>query len=133
MTRQTTGRSNTDRLLAVRGSILHCLQEPATGTDTGAVEYFEDGLLIVTNGRVDRLGPSTALMPQLPPEVEIKDYSGKLITPGFIDTHIHYPQTDIIASYGEQLLEWLQNYTFPAESRFHDPDVAREGAEFFSR
>jgi len=50
---------------------------------------------------------------------------------GFIDTHVHYPQTDIIAAYGEQLLEWLERYTFPIERRFADPDYAREVADFF--
>jgi hypothetical protein len=65
MTTQTTGRSNADRLLAVRGSILHCLQDPGAGADADAVEYLEDGLLIVADGRVelDNNGVENAIRP----------------------------------------------------------------------
>ena len=59
--------------------------------------------------------------------------AGKLIVPGFIDTHVHYAQTDIIASYGEQLLEWLERYTFPTERLFQDPAHAREVADVLPR
>ncbi len=51
--------------------------------------------------------------------------------PGFIDTHVHYPQTEMIASYGEQLLEWLENYTFPFERKFTDIEYGKNVAEFF--
>ena len=54
-----------------------------------------------------------------------------LIAPGFVDCHAHYPQTGIIASYGAQLLEWLNKYTFPEESRFGDPAYARAAARAF--
>jgi guanine deaminase len=116
---------------AFRASIFHCLRDPGERSDPNAVEYLEDGLLVVEQGRVSRLGPAAPLLAQLPRGVEIRDYSDKLIVPGFIDTHIHYPQTDIIASYGEQLLEWLNKYTFPTEGRFGDRALAREVAEFF--
>ena len=79
------------------------------------VEFFQDGLLLVADGRVLQAGDATALLPSLPSDVDIEDYSGKLILPGFIDCHIHFPQTDMIASYGEQLLDWLENYAFPTE------------------
>jgi len=59
------------------------------------------------------------------------DCFGSLILPGFVDTHIHYPQTDVIASYGSQLLDWLERYTYPAEARFADTQQAQEMAEFF--
>jgi guanine deaminase len=61
----------------------------------------------------------------------IEDWRDRLILPGFVDTHIHYPQTDVIASHGGQLLTWLERYTFPMERRFGDPALARETAEFF--
>jgi guanine deaminase len=61
----------------------------------------------------------------------VHDHRGKLITPGFIDTHVHYPQTDIIGSPAPGLLPWLETYTFPAEGRFADPVHARAVAEFF--
>lgn len=63
--------------------------------------------------------------------IELEDLSGRLIAPGFIDLHIHYPQTDIIGSPASGLLPWLENYTFPAESQFCNPSHASETAEFF--
>lgn len=120
---------------AFRGSILHCLDDPGDGAGDGkvnaAVEFFEDGLLLVADGRVAALGDAAELFPQLPAGAEVTDYSGKLILPGFIDTHIHFPQTDMIASYGEQLLDWLETYAFPSERKFADADHAAEVANFF--
>ena len=115
---------------AIRASILHFLADPA---DRGehAVEYFEDGVLLVADGKVAAIGPAEALLSGLPEAVELIDRRGMLLMPGFIDTHIHYPQTDIIASHGAQLLDWLNTYTFPAERRFEDVAVAREVAGFF--
>jgi len=63
--------------------------------------------------------------------VEITEYRDALITPGFIDTHIHYPQTGMIASYGEQLLDWLNTYTFPTEQQFADKAHAADVAGIF--
>ncbi len=123
--------ADTEKPLAFRGSILHCLDDPGDGIASPAVEFFEDGILWVVDGRVERLGDAASLLPQLPEGVEVTDYSGRLILPGFIDTHIHYPQTDMIASYGEQLLDWLEKYAFPTEARFADADHAAETAAFF--
>ena len=63
--------------------------------------------------------------------VDVQVFENKIIMPGFIDTHIHYPQVDVIASYGEQLLDWLNNYTFPTELQFEDTEFAKETADFF--
>ena len=116
-------------LRAVRGEILHFLADPAH--DARALEHFADGLLILRDGHVAKCGPASALLPRLPADAAVIDYRGKLILPGFIDTHVHYPQTDIIASHGEQLLDWLEKYAFPAEHRFADPGHAAEVAGFF--
>ena len=97
----------------------------------GGHEYFDDGLLVLADGWVVAAGEARALLPTLPAGATITDHAGKLILPGFVDTHIHYPQTDIIAAHGEQWLEWLERYTFPAERRFGDPVHAREVADFF--
>ena len=118
-------------LQAFRGSILHCLDDPGSDAHSSAVAFFDDGLLLVENGHVKQLGEASALMPDLPADVRVEDYSGKLILPGFIDVHIHFPQTDMIASYGEQLLDWLEKYAFPSERRFEDADHAAEVAAFF--
>jgi len=71
------------------------------------------------------------LLPRLPADVEVISHPDCLLVPGFVDTHIHYPQTDVIGSGGRQLLDWLEDYTFPTERRFADATHAREVAEFF--
>ncbi len=116
---------------AFRGSILHCLKDPGESFTNDALEYFEDGLLLIEDGILAQTGPYDALVSCLPEGLDIKDYSGKLIIPGLIDTHIHYPQTDIIGSCGEQLLQWLERYTFPTEGKFAEKRHATEVAEFF--
>jgi len=117
-------------LAAFRGEICDFTGDPATLGDD-ACRHHPDGILVVRDGRVAALGPASAMLPTLPADATMTDYRGKLILPGFVDTHIHYAQTDIIASYGAQLLDWLERYTFPVESRFGDPEHAREVAEFF--
>jgi guanine deaminase len=114
----------------VRGSVLHFLADPAE-TGEAAHQYLDDGLLVIADGRVAALGTAAALLPTLPPGAAVTDYSGRLIVPGFIDTHVHYSQLDVIASPGTELLEWLDRYTFPAERRFADPAHARAAARFF--
>lgn len=93
--------------------------------------WHEDGLLIVADGRIQHVGDYETLYPSLPPHVLVHDYRGKIISPGFIDTHIHYPQTDMIASPAPDLLPWLETYTFPTESNFHDPQHADQVSRFF--
>lgn len=119
------------RLKAYRGAIVHALRDPGGGNDEGAVEYFEDGILTVAGGVVQEAGPADELLKRLPSDTDIVDCTGRLLMPGFVDTHIHFPQVDVIASYGAQLLEWLNEFTFPAEARFADPAVAREAAAYF--
>jgi guanine deaminase len=116
---------------AFRASILHFLADPGTNDAAASWQYFEDGLLVVKLGRITSVGDAAALMPTLSLSTRVIDHSGKLIVPGFIDTHIHYPQVDVIASPGRQLLDWLEDYTFPAERRFADPAHGRAVADFF--
>jgi guanine deaminase len=114
---------------AYRASLLHFHADPAF--DGEATAWHEDGLLVVEDGRVKAAGDHARLAASLPPGVEALDLRGKLITPGFIDTHLHYPQTDMIASPAPGLLPWLETYTFPTERRFEDPAHARATADFF--
>ena len=120
--------SHSNHLLAVRSAFLHFFDNPAKNEN--AYEYIEDGLLIVENGRIQKLGKYVDLKATVSEDV-ITDYSGKLIVPGFVDTHVHYPQTEMIASYGEELLLWLTNYTFPAERQFGNKKYASKVASFF--
>jgi guanine deaminase len=116
---------------AIRGSILHFLDDPADEDRKHSYEFHEDGVLIVEDGHISKVGRASELLPTLPRGTPLTDCTGKLILPGFIDAHVHFVQTDIIGSHGERLLEWLQQYTFPAERAFADPAHAREVAEFF--
>ena len=115
---------------AFRGEILDFVGDPATLGET-AWRHFADGVLVVRGGKVAAVGPAAAMLAAIPDGAVVTDYRGKLILPGFVDTHVHYAQTDMIASHGAQLLEWLEKYTFPAEARFADPEHARDVAEFF--
>jgi guanine deaminase len=114
---------------AYRASLLHFRADPAF--DDGAALFHEDGLLIVEDGRIQAAGDYAALAPKLPAGLEPVDYRGKLIVPGFIDTHLHYPQTDMIASPAPGLLPWLETYTFPTERRYEDHADGRSTADFF--
>ena len=118
-------------IAAFRGTILHCLRDPGPEGDANAVECHEDGVLIIEDGRVDRIGPATSLLPALGPDVVQHDLRGSWLLPGFIDCHVHFPQTDIIAAYGTQLLDWLNTYTFPAEALLAEQAAADDMARFF--
>lgn len=118
-----------DKATAFRASILHFLDDPRDKQDS-ALAYFDDGLLLVEKGRVVQVGDAQQLLPLLPAATDVIDYRGKLILPGFVDTHIHFAQTDIVAAHGSQVLEWLERYTFPVERQFADPEHASEVADF---
>lgn len=122
-----------NKVMAYRGSILHFLCAPQQQHDTESYQYFDDGLLVVENGRVKMVGAVAEVKKKLTVGTEIIDYSGFLLIPGFIDMHIHYAQTEIIASYGEKLLTWLNNYVFPAEKKYSNPEYAATEADFFLR
>jgi guanine deaminase len=116
--------------LAYRAAILHSLADPAVVGVEQSYEYFEDGLLVIDGGQIVQVGNAADLLPTLK-GVDITEYRDALITPGFIDTHTHYPQTGMIASYGEQLLDWLNTYTFPTEQQFADKAHAANVAGIF--
>ncbi|MER2298108.1 MAG: amidohydrolase family protein, partial [Pseudomonas sp.] len=97
---------------AYRAAILHSIADPAEVGLDASHEYFEDGLLVIDDGRISAVGHASELLPSLAADIEVVHYQDALITPGFIDTHIHFPQTGMIGSYGEQLLDWLNTYTF---------------------
>ena len=81
---------------------------------------------------IDAAGRIAAVQPEAPGDDWLKlDRSGQLLMPGFIDTHVHSPQLDVIASWGTELLDWLERYTFPAEARHADPAFAQAAAALF--
>jgi len=120
-----------------RGAIFFFTKEaslyPFTGDkelDSRFFHYIEDGILAVENGLVKEAGEYSDLVKKYAGS-ELKDYSGCLITPGFIDTHLHITQSGIVAAYGEKLLKWLESYVFPREALYHNEDEAREDITFF--
>jgi guanine deaminase len=116
---------------AVRGRLLEFLDDPAEVGAAASRRYHHDGMLLIEAGRIARGGNAGDLLPELPPGTPVDEYPDCLILPGLIDTHIHYAQTQVIASYGAQLLEWLNKYTFVEEQKFADPAHAARIASFF--
>src|SRR5471032_2490990 len=114
---------------AYRAQLLTFRDDPALSDDNAV--YETDGLLLVEDGRVVAADAYAALRNAIAPDAIVKDLRDKLIVPGFIDSHIHYPQTDIIGSPAPGLLPWLNTYTFPAERRFESGEHASEVADFF--
>ncbi len=117
---------------AVRGRFLDIQNTVAQARDIHAqVRYVEDGLLITQNGKIQWFGTWQEGQHQLSADTQVEHYPEQLIIPGFIDTHIHFPQTEMVGAYGEQLLEWLNTYTFPTEIQFKDADYSAKIAQFF--
>ena len=114
----------------LRGRLLTFVESPRLVHDK-ARRYVEDGALTIIDGRIADIGEATEVLARAPKGAKIDDWSGKLILPGFIDAHIHYPQTRVIGSYGAQLLDWLHKYTFVEEQKFADFSHASAVAEFF--
>ena len=111
---------------AIRARILH-----VTSTSPLEWEYLKDGVLLIENGKVRDIGPATHFEQQGFDLGNCDERLDQLLIPGLIDTHVHSPQIDVIGSHGEQLLDWLQKYTFPAEARFADEAYAASAAAEF--
>ena len=116
---------------AIRGRILSFTDDPAAVGAAASHRYLDDGLVIIEDGVIAEVGHAAALLPSLSPGTLVDHYPDQLVMPGLIDTHLHFPQTQVIASYGAQLLEWLQKYTFVEEAKFGDPAHAGRVATFF--
>jgi guanine deaminase len=117
--------------LALRGDLLDFTADPGwSGADQpAAARWRPDHWLLVQDGVIAGALPAASHTPGA--DWVAVDHSGQLLLPGFIDTHVHSPQLDVIASYGTELLDWLNTYTFPAEQRYGDPVVAEAGAALF--
>ncbi|RNL86224.1 guanine deaminase [Halostreptopolyspora alba] len=117
--------------VAVRGQLLWFRDDPFLVSPKRAMRHEHDGLLICVNGRIQHCGPHESVREHLPPGVTPVDHRDKIITPGFVDTHVHYSQTAMIGAYGEKLIEWLQKYVYPEEIKFFDRSYAAEIARLF--
>ena len=95
-----------------------------------ALHHESDGLIICRDGRIEYAGPYDASHPLLD-GITVTHYSNAIVVPGFIDTHVHYPQMPMIGAYGAQLIDWLNTYTFVAEQKYADPAYAAMVANRF--
>ncbi|CUH53228.1 guanine deaminase [Shimia marina] len=114
----------------LRGRVLSFVAEPQGPEDTDSFVYHEDGALLIADGKILAMGPFDQVAPTAP-SAAVVDHRPQLLMPGFIDLHLHFPQVQVVASWGSQLLDWLNNYTFPAELSFADAGHATRMATAF--
>lgn len=110
---------------AIRGEVVSFLDDPRRSANF--LRHIPDGIVLIEDGRIIAVEPVDCIRGL---DVPLDDCRGHLVLPGFIDAHLHLPQLDIVASPGENLLGWLERYTFPAEARFSDPKHAADSAGF---
>lgn len=119
-------------ITVIRGRFLDIQKTVSQASEIAdQVRYLEDGVIITEQGKIRWFGTWNDAQDHLPANVDIQHYPEQLIIPGMIDTHIHFPQTEMVGAYGEQLLSWLNTYTFPTEIQFKDKAYASEIAKFF--
>lgn len=114
----------------LKGRLLTFFDRPTNASSREVYGYWPEGALVIENGVIVWRGDCTDL-PETYAEWLVTDHSDHLILPGFIDAHTHFPQMEVIGSYGAQLMEWLETYTFRQESRFQDLDHCRINAAAF--
>ena len=116
---------------AIRAAALTFTADPFLVGASAAMRYESDALIVFENGVISDFGAYAEIKKTLSPTCEMTTYTDALVLPGFIDLHVHYPQTQIIGAYGKQLIDWLNRYTFVAEQQFADVNHARTVASFF--
>ena len=112
----------------IRARLLTFLREPQSPEDTDSFRYIEDGGLLIEDGKIVGMGDFNSIDTA---DAELVDHRPHLVMPGFIDTHLHFPQTQVIASWAAELLDWLNDYTFPEETRYSDPELCARMARAF--
>src|SRR3954470_15515276 len=116
--------------IAIRGALITFDGDPLLG-GMGMRRYERDAIVIMANGRIIDCGATADVTSRLSPDTPVTHYSNGLISAGFIDAHVHYPQLPVIGAGGKALLDWLERYTFPAEARYADVAHAREAAAHY--
>ncbi|MCY1708960.1 guanine deaminase [Pannonibacter sp. SL95] len=104
----------------LRGRIVSFLRRPHGADDDGALVHHADGGLLIENGLITAMGPFAEVEAAAPAATPVTDHRPHLLMAGFIDPHLHFPQAQVIASWADQLLDWLNDHTFPAEQKFAD-------------
>jgi guanine deaminase len=131
--RRSTSGEDMKSASAIRGTALTFTGNPFEVGGPASARVENDALVVMEDGRITAFGDYDATKSALPADTPVTTYRNALILPGFIDTHVHYPQTPMIASPGSDLIDWLENYTYATEQQFADPVHAREVAKVFLR
>jgi guanine deaminase len=113
------------------GQVLSFTDDPFIVEAENCYRHISKGMVFIRDGKIEKVGQAADLKSLIEETDTVHDHGDKLIMAGFVDTHVHYPQVGIIGSYGTQLIEWLNTYTFPEEGRFGDKNYALETAKFF--
>lgn len=134
MVRQHTGRLKMGDQMsrhALRGAALSFRSDPFLTDPDAACVYYPEALIVIEDGCIASI--ADAATAQVPADVPVTYFENAIILPGFIDTHVHYPQTEMVASSGAHLLEWLEKYTYITEQKFSDRAHADKVAQVFLR
>ncbi len=115
----------------LRGAMASFSGDPFLQAQNDVFHYLPDALIVMENGHIMQVGNAAELLPALPAGIVVETCPDSLILPGFVDCHVHYPQTGMMAAFGEQLIDWLNHYTFVEEQAFVDADHARQVARVF--
>jgi guanine deaminase len=130
--RTSTPLARPDRATALRGPMIAWRGDPFVVGPRRALRHEPDAIVAMSGGRILHAGPASSVARLLPPGAAVERLPrGSLMMPGFVDTHVHYPQLPVIASHGAQLLDWLANYTFPSEAAFADGRLASRVARAY--
>ncbi|CAN5179860.1 guanine deaminase [soil metagenome] len=118
---------------AIRSAAISFRSDPFLSSADAALAYWPDALIVIDGARIESIGDAEPALRDLPADVAVTRYEHSLVSAGFVDAHVHYPQTSMIAAPGRDLLDWLERYTFPVEAQFGDIDHARGVAGVFMR
>ena len=137
----TTHNNNTNQnnntaaqsLFGIRGQVLTYKDNPLLVPAADCYDYYPDGLVVVRDGVIDAVGAYDDIAGRYPGLDRVDTYENAVVMPGFIDCHLHYVQSPMIGSFGDTLLDWLNRYTFPTESKFRSKEFADEVARVFFR
>lgn len=121
-----------NKLTAVRGAFFDFVDDPwkHVGHEEESARFYPDGLLVMENGIIKAYGPYSEIAPKYP-GLQVTNVPDRLIVPGFVDGHVHFPQTRVLGMYGLQLLPWLQEWIFPEETKYKDAAYAQEGVKHY--
>lgn len=118
---------------AIRSAAISFRSDPFLSSAADALAYWPDALIVIDGARIESIGDAETAMRGLPADLPVTRYEHSLVSAGFVDAHVHYPQTAMIAAPGRDLLDWLERYTFPVEAQFADIEHARSIAGTFMR